>query len=55
VAHPAEELHVVTLEGHPGPAAVAEAAAGQRPGEVVAGDDDSGGQPVDRRDEGGAV
>ena len=31
MAHPAEELHVVTLEGHPGPAAVAEAAAGQRP------------------------
>ena len=45
----------VLLELHPGAAAVAEPAPGQGVGEVVGGDADMGGQPLEDRDQRGTV
>ena len=55
VPHPAEELDVVALEGHPRAPAVTEPAAGQLVGERVRGRGHAGGEPLEHRHEGGAV
>ena len=55
VADAADQRDLVLLELHPGAAAVAEPAAGQGVGEVVGRHPDMGGQPLEDRDQGGAV
>ena len=55
VADAADDRDLVLLELHPGAAAVAEAAPGERVGDVGGGHPDVGGQPLEDRDQGGAV
>ena len=55
VADAAEHADLVLLELHPGAAAVAEPAPGQRVGEVVGRDADVGGQPLEDRHQRGTV
>jgi hypothetical protein len=55
VPHPTEDGHPVLLELHPGPAPASEPATGQRLGDVVGRDRDVRGQPLQDRDQGGAV
>ncbi len=55
VADSAEQLDLVTLEAHPRAATVPEPAAGQLGGDVGTGYPDPGGQPLDRRHQGGTM
>ncbi len=55
MAHAAEELDLVGLEPHAGPAAVPEAPARQFGRDVVDQDREPGGQAFDRHHQGGTV
>ena len=55
MADAAEELDVVALEAHAGAAAEAEAAAGELVADLLDGDGQARGQPLDHHREGGAV
>ncbi len=55
VPHPAEELDLVALEGHPRTAPVAEPAAGQLVRDVLRGQPDPGGDALDDAHQGRAV
>ena len=55
MAYAADDLDLVLLEGHPRPAAVAEAAASQLATDLGARDLDAGGHAVEHRDQGRAV
>ena len=52
MADPADQGDLVGLEAHPGAAAVARAATGQLAPDVLGGDGQAGGQPLDHHDEG---
>ena len=55
MADPAQQRELVGLEAHPGPAAVAEAAAGQLALHLLDRDGEAGGQAFDDHDESLAV